>query len=87
MQEIRLAPLDRDGVGQLTADTLRCEPERCVPLAQLMHEKTGGNPFFLIQFLYTLAEEGLLAFDHDTVQWRWDLDGIQPKDTPRTSLT
>ena len=59
VQEIRLAPLDREGVGQLTADTLRCAPERAAPLAQLLHEKTGGNPFFLIQFLYALAEQAV----------------------------
>jgi predicted ATPase len=40
-----------------------CEPARAQPLAQLVHEKTGGNPFFAIQFLTALAEEGLLAFD------------------------
>ena len=60
LQEIRLAPLAHDSVEQFTADALRCEPMRVAPLAQLMHEKTGGNPFFLIQFLYALAEEGLL---------------------------
>ena len=30
-----------------------------------MHEKTGGNPFFAIQFVSSLAEEGMLVFDHD----------------------
>ena len=52
-------------VGQLIADALRCEPERAAPLAQLVHEKTGGNPFFVVQFISALADEGLLAFDHD----------------------
>ena len=32
-------------------------------LAELVQEKTGGNPFFAIQFFTALAEEGLLAFD------------------------
>ena len=61
MQEIALAPLAREDLGQLIADALRCEPERAAPLAQLVHEKTAGNPFFAIQFLHALAEEGLLA--------------------------
>ena len=46
--------------------------ERARPLAQLVHEKTGGNPFFAIQFLTELAEEGLLAFDPVAQAWRWD---------------
>ena len=79
VQEIRLAPLARDDLGQLIADALRCESERAAPLAQLVHEKTAGNPFFVIQFLHTLAEEGLLAFDHDAACWCWDLDRIHAK--------
>jgi len=79
VEEIRLAPLAPDGVGRFTADALRCEPEHAAPLAQLVHDKTGGNPFFLIQFLRALAEEGLLTFDHDKGQWCWDLDRIHAK--------
>src|SRR5277367_5014982 len=76
VQEIRLAPLARDQLGQLIADALRSEPAGAAPLAALVHGKTAGNPFFVIQFLRTLAEEGLLVFDHDAAHWRWDLDRI-----------
>jgi PAS domain S-box-containing protein len=79
VQRIRLAPLRRDDVDQFTAATLRCEPARAAPLAKLLHEKTGGNPFFLVQFLYALAEQGLLAFDHGNAQWCWDLGRIHAK--------
>ena len=64
VQEIILAPLAREDLGQLIADSLHCEPERAAPLAQLVHEKTAGNPFFAIQFISALAEEALLTFDH-----------------------
>ncbi|HME04451.1 MAG TPA: AAA family ATPase, partial [Solirubrobacteraceae bacterium] len=79
VQEIRLAPLARDDLGQLIADALRCESERAAPLAELVHEKTAGNPFFVIQFLYSLAEEGLLRFDHAVACWSGDLDRIHAK--------
>ena len=79
VQEISLAPLTREGVERFTADTLRCEPSYAAPLAQLMHEKTDGNPFFLIQFLYALVEEELLTFDHDKAQWSWDPARIHAK--------
>src|SRR5215467_9552238 len=74
--EITLAPLARAHLGQWLTDALRCESERAAPLAHLVHEKTGGNPFFAMQFLSALAEEGLLAFDHDAARWSWDLDRI-----------
>ncbi|HWS69924.1 MAG TPA: AAA family ATPase [Steroidobacteraceae bacterium] len=80
VHEIVLAPLGLGDVGRLIADTLHCEPERARPLAQLVQEKTGGNPFFAIQFFTTLAEEELLAFDRAEPAWVWDIDRIEAKD-------
>jgi predicted ATPase len=77
--EIVLAPLGLDDVGRLVANALQCDVERARPLTQLVHEKTGGNPFFAIQFLTELAEEGLLAFDAAAPRWQWDLDRIRAK--------
>jgi serine/threonine protein kinase len=79
VEQIKLAPLAREHLGQLIADALRCESKRAVPLAQLVHEKTGGNPFFAIQFMSSLAEEGMLTFDHGGARWCWDLDRIHAK--------
>ncbi len=79
VQEIMLAPLGLDDVGRLVADALHCEPEHARPLAQLVQEKTGGNPFFAIQFFTALADEGLLAFDSVALAWRWDIDRIRAK--------
>ncbi|HEV3444972.1 MAG TPA: serine/threonine-protein kinase PknK, partial [Gemmataceae bacterium] len=79
VQEIVLAPLGLDDAGQLVADAMHCEPERARPLAHLVHEKTGGNPFFAIQFFTALAEEGLLAFDPVERAWQWHMDRIRAK--------
>jgi PAS domain S-box-containing protein len=79
VQEIRLTPLSHNDVDQFTADALRCEAGHAAPLAQLIHEKTGGNPFFLIQFIYALTQEALLVFDHEKAMWTWDLRGIHSK--------
>ncbi|MER9235010.1 AAA family ATPase [Mesorhizobium sp. M0622] len=79
VQDIVLAPLGREDLGQLIADSVRCEFEHSAPLAQLVHEKTNGNPFFAIQFISTLAEEGLLTFDQGNVRWCWDLDRIHAR--------
>ena len=78
-QEIVLSPLSLADVDRLTAETLRCRGDSAAPLTQLLHEKTGGNPFFAIQFLTALAEEGLLRFDRDAPGWIWDLDRIRAK--------
>ncbi len=79
VQEILLAPLTSEDLARLIADSIHSEPERLTPLAQLVHDKTAGNPFFVIQFISTLAEEGLLTFDHGAARWSWDLDRIHAK--------
>ena len=79
VQDIVLTPLGRDDLGQLLADSLHCEPERATPLAELIHEKTTGNPFFTIQFISALADEGLLSFDYGERRWVWDLSRIHAK--------
>ncbi|MDB5539031.1 MAG: multi-sensor signal transduction multi-kinase, partial [Devosia sp.] len=79
VEEMVLAPLGFDDVGHLVADAVHAEPERVRPLAQLIQEKTGGNPFFAIQFLTALAEEGLLVFDSVAPAWQWDMNRIGAK--------
>src|SRR5262245_17327355 len=78
VEEIALGPLVMEHVGQLIADALRCGSESA-PLARLVHQKTGGNPFFAIQFISSLSDEGMLTFDQDSARWSWDLDRIQAK--------
>jgi predicted ATPase len=79
VHDIVLSPLTRADLGQLISDSLHCEREHADPLAQLVHEKSAGNPFFAIQFVFALAEEELLTFDHGAAKWCWDLNRIYAK--------
>ncbi|WP_321937382.1 AAA family ATPase [Paraburkholderia sp. J8-2] len=79
VQQIELTPLTQDSVTQLTAESLHCDSASAAALAQLVHEKSGGNPFFTIQFLTALADEGLLAFDPRAAKWGWELPRIRAK--------
>jgi predicted ATPase len=76
VREIVLEPLSIGDFEQLVVDALQGEARTSQPLAQLVHEKTGGNPFFAIQFLTALVDEGLLAFDRNAAAWTWDLRQI-----------
>jgi PAS domain S-box-containing protein len=79
VHDVVLAPLTRDDLEQLIADSLHCEKAHARPLAGLVQEKTSGNPFFVIQFISALFEEGLLIFDHIGGRWRWQLNHIHAK--------
>jgi Cdc6-like AAA superfamily ATPase len=73
IRAVVLASLAHEHVRQLIADSLHCDDERAAPLAELVLQKTVGNPFFAIQFVSALVDEGLLTFDHGAARWAWDL--------------
>jgi PAS domain S-box-containing protein len=79
VQEIVLAPLNQEDLAHLIADTVHCEPHRASPLAELVHQKTAGNPFFANQFIQELVEEGSITFDSGQARWLWDLGPIHAK--------
>ncbi|MEG3910636.1 AAA family ATPase [Microcoleus sp. w2-18bC1] len=63
VDRIFLSPLDLSSVTQLISDALNCPEARVNSLAELVFFKTGGNPFFMNEFLKSLYTEGLLQFD------------------------
>jgi PAS domain S-box-containing protein len=71
-----LGPLAVEEVTLLLADTLRLTCDQARPLAALVHDKTGGNPFFAGQFLANLEEEGFVRFDAPSRLWTWDAQAI-----------
>ncbi|MCK6548299.1 AAA family ATPase [Myxococcota bacterium] len=76
---LSLGPLTSDDVRRFTADALRCSEDHARSLAELVSTKTGGNPFFVGQFLAALVDARLVAFDHGTGAWRWDLETIRTR--------
>ncbi|AUX39628.1 protein kinase [Sorangium cellulosum] len=77
--DIVLAPLSIADVAALVAGAVHAPAEQVEPLARLVYEKTGGNPFFVIQFLLALHEEGLITFDTEAGAFRWDIAAIRDK--------
>jgi predicted ATPase/serine phosphatase RsbU (regulator of sigma subunit)/tRNA A-37 threonylcarbamoyl transferase component Bud32 len=74
---ITLAPLELENISQLIADTLYSDTDSVKPLAELVMRKTGGNPFFVNQFLKTLYAENLIIFDFPEHSWQWNIDQIE----------
>ncbi len=73
---IVLEPLRLAELTLLIQDTLHGAAADVAPLAALVLEKTDGNPFFVLQFLKTLRQEGLIEFDHVQGRWTFRLDAI-----------
>ncbi len=79
VQEIVLSALTPRDTEQMLADALQASLERVRPLAELVFDKTAGIPFFTIQFVTALGDEGLLSFDTATSAWQWDVERIEAK--------
>ncbi len=78
IRNLVLAPLSQQHLSALLTDTLRPASGNLSELTGLILEKTGGNPFFAIQFLHSLNEEGLIHRD-DNGAWDWDIEAIRAK--------
>ena len=77
LQTIPLKPLNPEHISQLLVHTCHCRPEEAKPLAELLVRKTGGNPFFVSQFLTVLSEKDLIRYSPEEKHWIWDLAAIE----------
>lgn len=73
---IQLQPLSTNAVRQLLADTVGTSTQHVAELAVVVAEKTGGNPFYLLQFLDELHRDGLITNDRSGGGWQWDAERI-----------
>ncbi len=84
INQIHLTPLNLDNITYLIADTLKRDIEDVKPLAKLVSDKTGGNPFFVNQFLHNLYSEKLIYFytsqQAEKPRWEWDISQIEAID-------
>lgn len=77
VNQIFLSPLNLEEITQLISETLYRDQKTVKPLAETVEQKTGGNPFFVHQFLKMLYQEKLINFDFELLRWQWDLSQIQ----------
>lgn len=89
INQITLMSLELEHINQLMADILHKKSDTVKPLAELVLQKTEGNPFFVNQFLKTLYAEKLLQFISPLEMdngyfpiskqsgWQWDIKQIE----------
>jgi predicted ATPase len=83
--EIQLGALNLEEIAALLNDALPSASET-MPLAELIWQKTEGNPFFVAQFLTLVHLERLIVFEHDSGKWFGISPPFPPAVLPTTSL-
>ncbi|MHA7131197.1 AAA family ATPase [Algoriphagus namhaensis] len=76
-EDLILLPLPQRAVDEIIRDTLQLDDERSAELGRILHEKTGGNPFFTIELLKTLHQRGVIYFNSQNGHWDWDTQKVE----------
>ncbi len=76
IHSIELNALTLTELNELISDTLHCLPNASASLAELILTKTGGNPFFVNEFLKALTADKLIAFNYSSNCWEWNIEKI-----------
>ena len=76
IHQIKLGPIHSNDIANLIESFLKSDQKRSRELANLLHKKTNGNPFFVIQFLQMLYNEKLITLEQER-GWQWDIEIIK----------
>lgn len=69
---VRLDNLSVRSVATIVSESLYRPVEETMPLANIIHAKTNGNPLSVREFLTELNRKGIVRFDREHREWVWD---------------
>jgi predicted ATPase len=76
MESIKLENMTAEDVNRLVSESLHLSPRITRPLSSVLHRKTGGNPFFLRQLMYSLNDQNHIRVQLNPPRWVWDTNKI-----------
>jgi predicted ATPase len=77
---IKVGPIEKECVNTLVSEALCLPPNLCRPLSTVIHSKTRGIIMFVLKFLESLNNEGLLWLSMSSRRWEFDLNKIRLKE-------
>ncbi len=75
--EILLNPLRKNDIAELLSDVLKSKKDGIEQIAEICSLKTGGNPFYINQYLKKLYKDELFKFNIKKGEWNWDIEKIR----------
>lgn len=74
LTHIALAALPSDAIAGWLSDAMKKTTGELATLTELVLRKTGGNPFFIRQFISLANAQGVFHYQHG---WQWDGAALQ----------
>ncbi|MGE7990768.1 trifunctional serine/threonine-protein kinase/ATP-binding protein/sensor histidine kinase [Pseudomonas sp. NPDC089554] len=75
-QRLALQALPVAAIVELIATRYHVNAADAQQVAELVHAKTDGNPFFVRQILRAMVEDRLFVFDTQAMRWTWSLEAV-----------
>jgi predicted ATPase/signal transduction histidine kinase/ActR/RegA family two-component response regulator len=84
LNEIRIGPILEKNTHEMVSYILDEELSLTKDLGVFLHNLTEGNPLFVSESLSYLYNEGLLYYNSESKQWKWNIEKIRNSDMPLT---
>ncbi|EAR61794.1 diguanylate cyclase domain-containing protein [Neptuniibacter caesariensis] len=78
--DLPIKPLNYGAVNALVADALCSSESHVKTLSDRLFNKAQGNPFFTLELIKKLHEEGAIYKDLTAKEWQWKLDSVMWSD-------
>jgi len=82
INQIYLDCLKIKDIQNILTDIFHSPKDQSLLLAELVSQKTEGNPFFINQFLQSLYNEDLIRFNPIQKTWEWEIEKIKAAPLP-----
>ena len=71
--------VDGNSISGSSASNMHCSTESLptLPLAEVICEKSAGNAFLAIEFIYALIDKEILYFNYGKRRWKYHLEKVQ----------
>ncbi|MBD3398262.1 AAA family ATPase, partial [Candidatus Micrarchaeota archaeon] len=77
VHEYHLEPLDFQDVLEMVSGVFVSDRDSLRQLAELIHGRSSGNPFFAKELLAMIHQYELAGFNKDKKMWTWDINAIK----------
>ncbi|RUS21247.1 hypothetical protein BC937DRAFT_93220 [Endogone sp. FLAS-F59071] len=74
---IKLESLSITSLANFLIATIHRDQQSVIPMAELIHQKTHGNPFYARQLILDMKRKDIIYFNWSENEWEYDLENMK----------